>query len=69
MPCADVVTNKANPAVAINLSIVLLPGLSNQSDIAPCIRTVWLALEIDQGDFDAAAAVTAAQANAASVDS
>jgi hypothetical protein len=69
MPCADDATNKAKPATAINLSIVVLPGLSNQSDIAPCIPSVRLALEIDQGDFGAAAAVTPAQADAASVDS
>src|SRR6476620_8323691 len=49
MPCAEVATKKAKPAAAINLIIVLLPGLSDQSEAVRCIRIVEHAVEIDQG--------------------
>jgi hypothetical protein len=51
MACADVAMDKAKLATAINLSIGLLLGLSNQSYNAPCIWTVLWGLEIDQGVF------------------
>jgi hypothetical protein len=63
MPCAEVATNNAKLAAVINLSIALLPGLSNQSDILRCIRADRQALEIDQDYFSRAA--RAAQARIA----